>query len=106
MPECHVGHQPIVGCTFTTNVGGEKVPMCPVHGRTFQYGNAMIVALGRDHPLVVDLIRALAPVMDSTCPEVGGGTPSQEPCAQGTQTPLRGGSGTRGAGVPQGTGVG
>jgi hypothetical protein len=69
-PECQAGHQPVNGRPFIVKIGeDEKVPMCEPHGRTFQFGNALIANLGRDHPIVVNVIAALNELMHGGCPE-------------------------------------
>lgn len=97
---CAVGAEPIAGKVWRVAVAAhpDKVPMCETHGRTLQYGLAMVEALGADHPTVVRLLRDLERILDAACPEREG-YPLPDPGAGEHQDPYYVGAlGVAGAG--------
>jgi hypothetical protein len=106
MPEnlvCHVGRETVDGRPFLVKLDDEtKVPMCDLHGRCYQFGNAVVDRLGPDHPLLVEL----AGIVGRRCSEAAGVIPLPGTGAEGQNNPLlRRGLATRCAGVPDGVAV-
>jgi hypothetical protein len=100
---CHVGGEPVDGRPFVVKIGDEtKVPMCDLHGRCWQFGNAVVGRLGADHPMLVEL----AEIVGRRCSEAAGVIPLPGTGAEGQNNPLlRRGLATRCAGVPDGMAV-